>query len=530
MISVPQEFHHGLRFIARLPAFLKHPWSIEQAQASLQDRFERREERFLTMLKAGVFHNARSPYRPLMKHAGCEWGDISRMAAQDGVEGALKALLRAGVFISVDEFKGRRPVVRGTTAMDISPEMFRNPVSRFHVPMKSGGSRSRGTPVVFDLDFIRECALDTGLALQARGGDAWRKATWEVPGGGALFSLLEFSQFGAKPARWFSQLDPGRKGLHPRYRWSGRAFLWGAGLARVPMPAPEYVSLENPLPIVRWMAESVNAEQTPYLLTYPSSALRVCQAAERSGIDLSGAHFTIAGEPCTPIRLAAIRRSGASVLPKYGIMETGPVAYGCHNPAAPDDMHFLSDLHAAIQPDARDTEGQLLPHTVLFTSLAVSAPLVLLNVSMGDQAAFVRRTCDCPLEGLGWTVHIHSVRSQEKLTCGGMNFMDADVAAVLDDVLPARFGGNPTDYQILEEEGPDGSPVVKLLIHPKLGELDERGVVSEFLREVGRAGSAQAVMGRAWDEAGMVRVERRIPRTTPSGKILHLHVDRSERP
>ncbi|MCJ7610944.1 MAG: hypothetical protein MUP19_01665, partial [Candidatus Aminicenantes bacterium] len=77
---------------------------------------------------------------------------------------------------------------------------------------------------------------------------------------------------------------------------------------------------------------------------------------------------------------------------------------------------------------------------------------------------------------------------------------------------------------------PDGSPVVKLLIHPKLGELDERRVVSEFLREVGRAGRAQAIMGRAWDEAGLVRVERSIPRTTLSGKILHLHVDRSERP
>ena len=482
------------------------------------------------MLQLGVFHNPRSPYRPLLKHAGCEFGDVSRMASLDGVEGALRALLRAGIFFSVDEFQGRRPVVRGATAFQVSPARFGNPRSRRHVPMKSGGSRSRGMPVVFDLDFIRECGLDTGLALHVRGGDAWDKATWEVPGGGALFSLLEFSQFGAPPVRWFSQLDPKAKGLHPRYRWSGRALLWGAGLARVPMPAPRYVSLEDPLPVVRWMAETAASGRTPYLLTYPTSALRAAQAAERAGIDLRGSHLTIAGEPCTPTRLAAIRRTGASVLPKYGIMETGPVAYGCHDPGAPDDMHFLSDLHAAIQPDGRDADGRLPPKTVLFTSLTASAPLVLLNVSTGDQAELGGRQCGCPLESLGWTTHIHSVRSREKLTSAGMNFLDSDVAQVLDEVLPARFGGGPTDYQILEEEGRDGSPVVKLLVHPRLGELDERLMASEFLKEVGRGGGALSVMGRAWKEAELIRIERGAPRTTRSGKILHLHVDRSTEP
>jgi hypothetical protein len=525
----PSDAWTGARILARLPVYLRKRWTPGEARAELEGRLRFRESGFLEAARRLIFGHAGSPYLTLLRRAGCAYGDLAGLVRRDGVESALSALFRQGVYLTVEEFKGRRPVVRGETTISVSPESFRNPRSRVHLILKSGGSRSGGTPVFFDLGFIRGCAADTGLALHVRGGDAWSKATWEVPGAGALFSLFEFGQFGPPPARWFSQLDPRDGALPSRYRWSGRAFVWGARLAGVAMPEPRHAPLENPAPIVDWMAKTLKEGRTPYLLTYPSSALRVCRAAEESGVDLRGSQWTIAGEPCTEARMDAIRRTGGAVLPKYGIMETGPVGYGCLAPAAPDDVHVLSDLHAVIQPGLSGAASGLQPDAILFTSLLLDAPVVLLNVSMGDQAAFARRACGCPMESLGWTGHLHAIRSGEKLTCAGMNFLDADVVRVLEDVLPSRFGGGPADYQILEEEGADGAPVLKLLIHPRLGELNASEAKARFLREVSRGGGPRKVMGLAWSRGQVLSVERREPLSTPSGKILHLHVSSGRR-
>jgi hypothetical protein len=516
----------GARFAAQLPLYLRRPWTPEAARAELEARLRSRDSRFLEAARRLIFCHPGSPYLKLLRRAGCEYGDLAGLVRRDGIEGALDALFREGVYLTVEEFKGRRPVVRGGTTLSVTPESLRNPRSPVHLVLKSGGSRSRGSSVFFDLGFIRRCAADTGLALHLRGGDAWDKATWEVPGGGALFSLFEFSQFGARPVRWFSQLDPRESSLPSRYRWSNTAFGWGARLAGVAMPRPRYAPLESPAPIVDWMAKTLKGGRTPYLLTYPSSALRVVRAAGEAGVDLRGSQWTIAGEPCTETRMSAVRRAGGAVLPKYGIMETGPVGYGCSAPAASDDIHLMSDLHAVIQPGTCGPAAGLEPNAVLFTSLMVDAPVVLLNASMGDQAVLKRRACGCPMEALGWTDHLREIRSGEKLTCGGMNFLDADVVRVLEDVLPARFGGGPSDYQLLEEEDGGGAPGLKLLVHPRLGAMDERLVRDEFLAGISRGGGAQAVMGLAWNRGGVFRVERCEPLPTRSGKILHLHVSR----
>ncbi len=71
---------------------------------------------------------------------------------------------------------------------------------------------------------------------------------------------------------------------------------------------------------------------------------------------------------------------------------------------------------------------------------------------MGDQAVVSERACGCPYQQLGWTTHLHGIRSFEKLTAAGMTFLDTDVIRVLEEVLPGRFGGIPSDYQLVEEE------------------------------------------------------------------------------
>jgi hypothetical protein len=391
------------------------------------------------------------------------------------------------------------------------------------VQARSSGSRGAGTPVVFDLAFIRGCAADTALHLAARGADpGWTHADWETPGGGSLFRILKLGSLGARPDRWFSQVDAAAPGLHPRYRWSARLVRWAGALGGRPLPRPQHVSVGDPLPIARWMRERLDGGRTPHLVTFASSAVRVCEAARVAGLDLGGAQFLLMGEPVTAARLAALRAVGAAGLPRYGTIECGPLGYGCLAPAAPDDVHIVRDLSAIVQPGERAARPDVPARALLVTSLHPAAPFVLLNVAMGDVASLGERACGCPLAGL-WPAHLDTIRSHEKLTAGGMNFLDTDVIDVLERVLPARFGGVATDYQLVEREDPGGAPRLGLLVHPRVGPLDEADVARVFRVAVGGGAGAERVMGLAWREAGVLRLERREPLTTRSGKILHLH-------
>ena len=301
---------------------------------------------------------------------------------------------------------------------------------------------------------------------------------------------------------------------------------WASLMAGIPLPRPQHVPLDDPRPIVEWMAKLLRAKARPHLFSFTSSVVHLCQAAAEAGVDLKGALFTVVGEPVTEARVALIRRTGAEVAPRYAIIECSSVGHGCLAPEAPDDVHLLSDLHALIQrpPDIR-VPG-LPPNALLLSSLRPTAPFVLLNVSMGDEAVVGPRACGCPLERLGWATHLRSIRSHEKLTAGGMTFLDTDVIGVLEEVLPARFGGGPTDFQLLEDEDARGRPRLRLVVHPAIGKLDERAVIDTFLSTLGARGGAEGVMALMWRGAGFLQVERQPPYATPTGKILHLHARR----
>ncbi len=515
----------GARFLRRLPAFLRHPVSLEEARVILRRRLERREADFLGLMKRAVFEYPASPYRPLLDFAGCEFGDFETLVRRQGIEGALQDLFRKGVYLTAEEFKGRQPVVRGSATLLVDPSRFRNPASVTHLPVRTGGSRDLGRAIGLDLGFLHDTAVDYGLALAARGGVAWRHAIWGVPGGAAMHQLLRFSGFGARPAHWFSQIDPGASDLHPRYYWSAQLMRWASLLAGAPLPFPVHVPLDDPLPIIQWIAGILESGGTPHLLTFASSAVRLCQAARTAGIAIRGAKITMSGEPTTPARLAEVRRGEVEAVPHYGNTEAGGViAYGCLSPTTADDLHLFHDVHVMITPGTDGPIPALPGNALLLSSLRPTAPLVFLNVSLGDQAVLNRISCGCPLDRLGWTIHLHTVRSYEKLTTGGMSFPDSELVRVLEEVLPARFGGGPTDYQLVEDEKRDGQPRLRLLVHPCIGTLDANALVEAFLTAISPGSGAEKVMGLLWRQGGFLRVERRAPEATPGGKILHLRV------
>lgn len=300
---------------------------------------------------------------------------------------------------------------------------------------------------------------------------------------------------------------------------------WASFLAGRPLPRLRYVSIEDPRPIAVWMAEKLAVGVTPHLYTYPSCAVRVCEAARAADLGIEGARFTVVGEPVTAARLAAIHAVGAEAAPRYAATDTGPLGDACCAPEAPDDVHVYDDLHALIQADDHERPPELPQGALLVSALHPTAPFILLNVSLGDRATVRHRVCGCAMEALGWSTHLHTIRSYEKLTAGGMNFVDSDVIQVLEEVLPGRFGGAPADYQLIEDETPDGRPRLRLLVHPKLGSLDPARIADAFLSALGHGSGAEQVMELQWRGLGLLDVERQVPRVTPTGKILHLHAE-----
>jgi hypothetical protein len=106
-----------------------------------------------------------------------------------------------------------------------------------------------------------------------------------------------------------------------------------------------------------------------------------------------------------------------------------------------------------------------------------------------------------------------------------MTFLDSDLVRVLEEVLPRRFGGGPTDYQLAEEvTTADGHPCLRLLIHPRVGPIEPTAAAETFLTAISQGSGVERVMGTVWREANFLRVERRPPYATPAGKILHLHL------
>ena len=61
---------------------------------------------------------------------------------------------------------------------------------------------------------------------------------------------------------------------------------------------------------------------------------------------------------------------------------------------------------------------------------------------------------------------------------------------------------------------------------PRDSARDEHAVADAFLEAIGGGTGGERLMELQWREARMLRVVRESPRRTPSGKILHLHLDK----
>jgi hypothetical protein len=517
------------RFARDLRKFLGQPVTLEMSRQIIKQRLQDRDRNLLAMVKRAVYDNRKSPYLKLLRSVGCEYGDFEQALSAEGIDNTLRMLCDKGVYITIEEFKGKQPARRGSTSWRFAEADFDNPLLTAHMHSSSSGSRSAGTRSIYDLDFLAaNLALYNMPLFDAMGALGLPIALWmpAMPGVGPL-NLLSYTKGGNIPRKWFSPLE--RSGFQPslKNRITTRLIIYLARAAGVEWPEPEYVDYDNAWRVAKWMSETVKRDGGCVLDTYVSTAIRVCCAARERGLDIGGVRFLVGGEPLTETKRREMESTGAVVCVAYGISEAGFVGATCFNPAGVDDMHLFGDSFALIQRRRAVPHAGVHVDAFLFTSLIAAAPKVLFNTESGDCGVVENRSCGCRLDELGLNCHVYNVRGFDRITSEGMNFFGSDLIKIIEEVLPASFGGTSTDYQIVEEEDREGKTWMNIVVSPRLGEIDEAGLIRLVIDELAKAGEAPRMMSRLWLQAGTLKVRRMAPVTTSSGKLLPLHIKKT---
>jgi hypothetical protein len=516
------------RFTWGLRGFLREKITPEQSRKIIKERLQNRQRNLLLLVNRAIYGNKNSPYLKLLNLAGCEYGDFEQMVQEDGVEAALKKIAAEGVYVSVEEFKGKKEAKRGSKAFNFIESDFDNPFLHGHLEVRSGASRSAGTRTVYDFDYLTANRLHyLILTLDYAGVLGFPSAIWWpiLPGAGPMVALCH-AKVGNKPVRWFTPVE--KRGYKPslKSRVGTNFIIYASRLSGVKLPRPEYFSSDEAWKVAEWMAEIIKQQGGCSFSTYPNLAVRICQAAIQRGIDLTGGTFFLTAEPTTEAKQKEIASSGAVTSTGYAFSEAGFVGLGCLSPAAPDDVHLCKDSLALIQNSREVPHAATSVEAFLFSTLLSSAPKILLNVESGDYGVVEARNCGCKWEKLGLTEHIYQIRGFDKLTSEGMTFIGTDMVRIIEEVLPAKFGGTSNDYQVVEEEDEQGHTRMSVIASPELGAIDEVELIKVILHELSKGTDRERLMAEGWTQAKTLRVQRRQPFATARGKLMPLHIYR----
>ena len=518
----------GLRKLAReLPTFFREQITVEQAREEIKLAVDRRETEFLNSIRTHVYAYPDHPYLRLLKHAGCEFFDLQEQVRQHGVENTLKQLASEGVYLTSEEFKGKKEVVRGGKSFRVSPKDFEPHGSTAGFAIQSSGTKNRPVSSFISLDWLAVRAWAMAVFFSAHDLLSRSHALYDaILPGSAVNHLLINARLGRRTERWFARRIPFNTRLAGLYHYLTTHLIVLQG-KRFGLPMPEFTEAQDLHPIVYWVEQKRREGKTCQITTIVSSAVRVAQTADSMGLSLEGVRFVVSGEPFTEAKRKAIEQAGAVAVSHYAYGGGINAGFACANPGDLDEIHVNQHMLALIShPESLVREGVKI-HPLLCSTIRPESPRLLLNVENGDYGILKERACGCPLGTVGLNLHLSHIRSYEKFTSEGMNYFYGDLFNFMEQVLPSEFGGAPGDYQLVEEEDRFGLTRLTLLVHPEVGTVNEAKLVTQLQQSLAQACKDTRFMPRLWEEAGTFRVKRQIPYASPRGKILPLYISQT---
>jgi len=514
-----------LALVVALPQFFRDQITVQRAEEEIKRLLDTRVERFLKLVRTQIYERPASPYLRLLKHAGCDFSDLQTQVHRNGLEGALVELAREGIYLTSDEFKGKKDVIRGGQTFRVSLRDFERRDSSAGITMQSSGTRNAPIHTFNSLEWVSLQAMGMSILFSAHDLFSRAHAIYgPILSGQVLFVLLN-SKIGITTDRWFGRRIPAHSWLEDKYHYVTTYLIamignwFGSGIAK-----PEFLDEGEVRPIVEWVLEKRRQGKNCCIKTVFSNAARIARGALEMGVSLEGTKFRASGEPFTESKRRVIEEAGARVAPSYGPGGGNGATLGCGNPSFIDEMHVPQSVLTFVENPRPLDHSDPPIYPLLVTTLHPSLPRLLLNVENGDYATMMNRDCGCPLQRVGFTQHLHTIRSFEKFTSEGMNYFGTDLFELLEKAIPSEFGGGPGDYQLVEEEDNSGQTRITLLVHPEVGKLDEQRLLKALQDGLAQGSRDNHFMAKVWQAAGTLRVRQEAPHASLRGKILPLHI------
>lgn len=518
------------RFIFGLEGFLKNTLTSEECIKGIKGRISKREDNFLKMFKRCIYEYNKSPYLKLLRLAKIDFNDIKSFVVKSGIEGTLEILKNEGVYLTLDEMKGRKDVVRKDSIFRFEENDFNNPFISPAFFIRSGGTMTGGTGTIANISFafLEQRAQHRWIMFDMHKLFDKPLIIWYTTLGGVEMGiLLECAKIGKPPLFFFYHVD--KKSRKPSFI-AEAAFAYLRYIGR-----KKGFNFPRPLAIrpteVSKLSDCINGTIRDYsgccVRAFVSSAVRVCVNAKRNNTRLDGVNFWASGEPLTNKKREEISSVGANSICQYSFQESGgTVSIGCAKPQAADDMHLFKDLFAVIQHKRKINFMEKSFDAFLFTTLNLEAPKILLNVENGDYGVIEKRECGCNLGEMGFDTHLYNIRSFEKFNGEGMTIFGCDLIKIIEETLVPKYGGSSIDYQFIEEQDSKGSHArIVLNINPNIGVIDERELASTIYKELSSMGPAYRTQITIWQQANTLRIKRAYPIPNKKGKIFPVRIE-----
>ena len=500
------------RLAAGLGELLARPVTPAAASAGIRRRLDERETNFLHLAERAIYATPSSPLRALLLWAGCELGDLVSRVRSRGLEATLTELRDQGVYVGLEELKGRAPLSRRGLTIETREGDFDNPLVPRGLTGRTSGTRSTGTRVNYSWPFIAEEAENECLLYEIHRVRDAPLALWYPlrPGVAGVHNLLMSLKSGCSPERWFVHAPPSLQD-----RVITRFLAWSARRAGLRSPTIAVAGLDRADRVAAWMAEAAGGAKRAVLRTFASSAIRAVQTAREAGIDVTGSTIFVGGEPLSAPRHRFLTEAGVQALPRYVTTESGLVGASCGRGASHDEMHLYLDRLAVVSADGDP------PAPLLFTALLPTTPKLLLNTDLGDSARLARRPCACAFGLAGMDVQVSAVSPTAKLTGEGMSVLLTELDEVVGRMV-AELGGSPDHFQFRRMQEEAGLERLIIVLHPELGAASAQAFRDAVLDRLSALGPRCQLAVELWRAAGYLDVVREAPRVTAGAKTPRL--------
>lgn len=493
--------------------------SLGECKEIVREGMARREDNFLLVIKDRIYAYNKSPYLKLLKLSRISYEDIEKMVSREGIEGALRILKEEGIYITYEEFKGKKNIKRKGDSFSFSQKDFVDPFNKGLGEVYGGASMGSATSMQWTSEYVMQKAVHLAVALEAHGCLDAPLALW-LPTLPSQIGLAPFilQKIGVEPKAWFSQTK-----MFPLEPLAYKVFFTLNNIrsrrAHVCNKIPfKYVGLQDAHIIAEWAAQTIKDCMVCSIRTFVSGAVRICVAAKERNLDIRNTTFIVSSEPLTERRRKEIEECGCKIIHTYSATEPGFIGCSCdHNSGQAGDVHFFKDSFAIIKYSRWvDSIGQIV-EPFLFTSLYRGCPFVMLNMELGDYGVIEKKQCGCLLESYGFDDHIYNIRSHEKITAEGMKCNINDILSIIDSKFPKEFGGASIDYQFVEEEIEHGLRKLAIFVSPRIKDLDKERMRQVLFDSIS-ANAHRDMRIKIWQQVDLLEIKRGYPYTTERGK------------